>query len=240
MIYFLLGIAALALYMLGTRRFLSANPQRLARSMRKTGGVIALVLALLVALTGRVALAIPLGFFGALLLARRHPFAPIGTAGRSPGRTSSVRTAFFEMVLDHETGAMRGRVLAGKYAGQDLGTLTRSDLMLLWQECRAAEPQSRQLLEAYLDRHWHGWREAQQQGRGEGARRDGGNGRMTPGRMTAEEALDVLGLKPGAAEDDIKAAHRNLMKRFHPDQGGSTYLAAKINEAKDVLLGKSR
>jgi len=55
--------------------------------------------------------------------------------------------------------------------------------------------------------------------------------------MSREEALKVLGLGPGASQDDIREAHRRLILQNHPDRGGSDYLASKINEAKDVLLG---
>jgi curved DNA-binding protein CbpA len=54
--------------------------------------------------------------------------------------------------------------------------------------------------------------------------------------MNRDEALAVLGLKNGATADTIRAAHRRLMKELHPDRGGSDYLAAKVNQAKDVLL----
>ena len=57
------------------------------------------------------------------------------------------------------------------------------------------------------------------------------------GRMTRAEALDVLGLKPGATEADIRAAHHRLMRAAHPDAGGSDWLASRINQARDVLLG---
>lgn len=56
------------------------------------------------------------------------------------------------------------------------------------------------------------------------------------GAMSSAEAYAVLGLKPGASADDVRAAHRRLMKDFHPDKGGSDYLAVKINQAKDLLL----
>jgi hypothetical protein len=55
-------------------------------------------------------------------------------------------------------------------------------------------------------------------------------------RMSAEEALAVLGLKPGATKDEIRAAYLRMMKAAHPDHGGSDWLASRINEAREILL----
>ena len=202
--------------------------------MRKLAGVGLLGLAAVFAVTGRFILALPLAFFAATLLGRGIPFpggfGPFaGNANKSPGQSSRVRTAFFEMSLDHDTGDMEGRVLQGAFAGQLLDSLDRDALLELWRECKS-DPQSAQLFAAYLDRMDPEWRT-------EAGAEAGAEPNSAGGPMTVEEAYDVLGLAPGASNDDIRQAHRTLMKKLHPDQGGSTYLAAKINEAKDLLLG---
>src|SRR5690606_3867757 len=114
-------------------------------------------------------------------------------------------------------------------AGRDISTLGPADLGLLWQDCRHTDPQSAQIIEAYLDRIHSTWREDMARGESDMSRGPGG-------RMTQEEALEILGLSAGADGDAVRRAHRELMKKLHPDRGGSTYLAAKINEAKDVAL----
>jgi hypothetical protein len=210
-----------------------------ASIMRKVAGALALASAAFLAMTGRLLLAVPFVFLGLVLIWRRTPVGSLGSPGYSTGRTSSVRTAFLEMVLDHASGRMAGRVLAGVYAGRDVASLAPADMLVLWRECRAGDPQSRQLLEAYLDRELPEWRdELRRQEAEPKAAPNGANSASATAAISISEALDILGLKPGASEEDIRAAHRNLMKKFHPDQGGSTYLATKINAAKDALLAK--
>ncbi len=71
----------------------------------------------------------------------------------------------------------------------------------------------------------------------------GGTGAPPPrgsGRMTREEAFAVLGLRPGVSELEIQSAYRRLMRSAHPDSGGSDWLASRVNEARDVLLGRTR
>jgi hypothetical protein len=154
---------------------------------------------------------------------------------KSAGQKSGVRTDFIEMVLDHDSGSMQGRCLKGRFAGRELASLREAELLKLLDEIGAADKQGAALLEAYLDRRCKGWRER----RPAGSSKEGSREPRAPnGGMRRQEAYDVLDLKPGASEEAIRAAHRRLMMKLHPDRGGSTYLASRINEAKDVLLGR--
>mgnify|MGYP003313822543 FL=1 len=138
------------------------------------------------------------------------------------------------MRLDHDSGKLDGTVLHGSFNGRQLSELALADLIILLQECRINDAQSASILESYLDRaHGTEWRG------GDGAGRDGqSNATQNGSVMTVEEAYDILGLKPGAGKDQIREAHRKLMLKNHPDHGGSTYIAARINQAKELLIGK--
>jgi hypothetical protein len=159
--------------------------------------------------------------------------APFGAKRKSPGQKSGVRTIALEMVLDHDSGLMEGKCLRGRFAGRELSSLAESQLLQLLEELSSTDPQGVVLLEVYLDRRCKGWRDWKTETREKAKRSPRG------ATMTVSEAYEVLGLKLGAKQDQVRTAHRRLMMKFHPDQGGSTYLAARINEAKEVLLAIS-
>ena len=140
-----------------------------------------------------------------------------------------------EMEIDHATGGVEGSVLEGTFVGRRLSSLDVQSLRRLYDECSALDPESTPLLEAYLDRRFSGWRENAQGDRDTRTRTH-----AQSGIMTKEEAYQVLGLQPGASLDEIRQAYRTLMKKLHPDQGGTAYLAARVNQAKEVLLGRHR
>jgi hypothetical protein len=148
-------------------------------------------------------------------------------AGPAAGNSSQVTSAYLNMVLDLSSGAMDGEVTAGTARGRRLGQMTLNDLMALRREV-ASDPDSERLLDAYLDRAHPDWRETTGAGPSSGP--------PAASAMTREEALRILGLKEGASPDEIKAAYRKLMGQLHPDRGGSDYLAAKVNQAKDFLV----
>ena len=226
-----IGLILLFLLIQGIKQFGRMDARQAARLVRHGGGVLGMIGALLLVLRGRVGLAATLASMVANFAGWRTPgagssaFRDVG-AGARPGRASTARSAMIEMRLDHDNGAMTGRVLAGAYAGRAVETLSRPELIALRQELGRDDPDGVNLLEAYLDRRFAGWREADQDQR---ERRGGG-------AMSRREALEVLGLAEGASAADIIRAHRTLMKKFHPDHGGSTTLAARVNQAKDVLM----
>jgi hypothetical protein len=242
MIGLLYGVAAVALVWWLSQWFTRQNPAALAKAFKAVGGVVALGGAVLMLLRGRIDMAFLLGGLAAWLLGWSGPSFPglplsglRGRAAKAPGSVSRVRSAMIEMELDHDTGDMSGGVLAGPYAGRALNDLDEEALRALHGACRQDDPDGARLLEAYLDRRFPRWRE-----HAEAHADPGPEARPQGGAMTEEEACQILGLQPGASPDDVRRAHRTLMMKLHPDQGGSTYLAAKVNQAKEVLLARHR
>jgi hypothetical protein len=229
----LLALALLAILGFGIFWFLRANPSSVARTLRPI-----LVLLGLIGVAGVLVLGVRFlpevlpelfgiaGVVGAGLIARglrRRPHGGFSQPGAS--QRTEVRTAFLEAWIDHATGDVGGRVRAGRFSGRTLDSLADADLLALHAEC-ASDADSQQVLESYLDRRIGAdWRNARPPPRGPRA------------DMTREEALATLGLQDGATAEEVRAAHRRLILRMHPDAGGSAELAARINRAKDVLLG---
>jgi hypothetical protein len=248
LIQLLLLIGLVVFAVMAVQRLLHTAPAGAAPKFRRAllwGGV---VFVLLLAATGRLGILIPL--LGALIttLLRLLPvlvpmllqYVPLRQrwerqqqgarqrAGGGGADVSSVESRFLRMHLDHATGEISGEILEGRYAGRQLSEMDAVQLADLYEECTRSDRESATLLRAYLERvygeSWDGGRKTRHEPH-------------SGGRMTADEAREVLGLKPGATRNDIIGAHRRLMQRLHPDRGGSDYLAAKINQAKDILLG---
>lgn len=227
--YFLIGVLLLAFIWMVLRWFAEANPKQLVQAGQVALAIAAGAVALWFIATGKAADALVLASTVAPFFVRWKALwtRMRNAAGPTPGGTSDVETGWLRMSLDHASGTMDGTVLRGACRGRRLGQLSLAELQALADECRG-DADTTALLETYLDRRHPGWR-------------DDGAARQAPpassAAMSQEEAWRILGLDPGAGESAIRDAHRRLMKKLHPDQGGSDYLAAKINQAKDLLLG---
>jgi len=231
----LLGLVVLLVLVAAGRGYLKTDPRKLARQLRTAGGILAMAAGAYFSIIGREILGVPLLVIGGSLLGRNilptlWPGMARGTAG-----PSQLRSHCLEMVFNPATGVLVGRVVAGQFAGRALDGLSPAEFRALADELAAADPQGLRLLKAYLDR------------RGAGGREDlhgdaGGGRRQAAGQtaMTKQQAYEVLGLEAGAGPEETRRAYRALMKKLHPDQGGSTYLAAQVNAAKDLLLREHR
>ncbi|MBL8670134.1 MAG: J domain-containing protein [Alphaproteobacteria bacterium] len=249
--WLLLGIVLLVVVLWLSGRFAGADPAALARRLRSmpwqvvalgAGAIVGLVLLL----TGRISLLLTLVAVGLPFFVRWGQLWNRIKAATGPtsGGRSEVVTRTLKVALDHDTGAVSGTVRAGRYEGRALGSLALDELLDLLETCRADDPDSAALVEAYLDReHGPDWRGGPGGGPGGGQGSGAGSGPVPPGRggdMSVAEALRVLGLDEQADAEAIKAAHRRILQRVHPDRGGSAALAAQANRARDVLLRRER
>jgi hypothetical protein len=190
-------------------------------------GVLLITVGILLIFIRLVALAIPLLILGAVLLLPRNA----AMARRSTARTSQVRSAHLEMTLDHETGSIDGEILTGIFQGQVLSDLALQELLLYHAEVQNDE-ETVKLFETFLDSAHPDWRDQMEQSaaRGETAS-------SHSRQLSRDEAYRLLGLEAGSSETDIREAYHRLIKRVHPDLGGSAALTAQITEARNRLLG---
>ena len=244
MIDLLIGAFALVLILILLHGFTRADPKSLVKGLRYLAAGALVLAGAFFLVRGIVPAAVLLGSmaYGVFTGGRVWPggwphwhFPHPGGGGPPPqaGQATRVATDWLEMELDHDTGDMRGRVLKGAFSGKSLNQLSDEDALRFYAEVCAADSETARLLEAYLDRRLGpDWRtKAQEKTSSSQQRARGSSG------MTREEAYRVLGLSAGASQEEIRDAYKRLMMNLHPDRGGTDYLAAKINEAKDVLLG---
>lgn len=242
MSYLVLGVALLAAFLIGARWYATANVRTLKKVLFYVFGILAVVVALFFVITGRLGWAVfALSALIPMLLRARTAYraarnfsrmAGVGQ-GAPTGQTSDVETRFLRMGLDHDTGDVWGEVIDGPYKGRRLDDMTVSEKLDLLRQCWTEDEASARVLEAYLDRVHPDWRDRAE----DAGPKTGGAGPSRSGAMTRADALAVLGLSEGASRQDIKAAYQRIISGLHPDHGGSDYLAAQVNEAKDVLLG---
>jgi hypothetical protein len=240
-LYLLFGVLLLVLTLFAARSFVQASPAHLAQGVRAFIAAFSALASTGLLFTGRLGLAlITIGATFMALRAMSRAKSPAGGfGGQSPGQASSeVETDTLRMQLDHRTGELEGEVRRGHFAGRSLASLGLSDLLDLLADCRREDPRSVALLETYLDRRAPDWR-----GQSAGGGSAGGERAASPGGGSAMDeatAWRILGLAPGASVAEVKAAHHRLMTKLHPDHGGSSYLAAQLNLAKDYLLSRQR
>ncbi len=234
--YLVLGIAVVIGLVLVIRGLAATDPKRAIKVVKGIVIVIVVVLALFFAFSRGIGAALVTAAFLLPMFLRWRGLSRFARNFRGPtaGQSSDVETRYLRMSLDHDTGVLDGTVLEGRFRGRLLQEMALSDLLELLRECRVNDAQSAAVLQSYIDRiHGADWRGGDEEPAGQW----GPGPQPGGGAMTREEAYQILGLQPGASTEAIKEAHHKLMLKNHPDQGGSTYIATKINQAKELLLG---
>jgi hypothetical protein len=215
--------------------FARSDAGRLATAVTATSisfGVLGVLLLLLRARVGLLLLAVAGGLYLIFYLHGRW-LQQRGGSGAIGGQRPPIVTKYLNVVADANTGKLYGTVLAGRFRNRRLTELSLEQLLDVREQCRRDDADAALLIETYLDQvYGAAWR-AKAEG---GPFSRSGPANATVSGMTRDEALEILGLKPGASNDEVREAHHRLMLKLHPDQGGSDYLATRINQAKDVLL----
>lgn len=222
--YFIIGAALLIAFIIGGNALASAKPGTILKVLRITAITVLSAGALFMAYTGRFQFATGFGV-AALFFLRNKPL--FSSSKPTAGQASSVTTDWLDASLDHDSGEMNVLILKGEFEGRTFSQLTYDQLQNL-RTTLTIDQQSLAILETYLSRNFEG---------NESDSQDKTNYKSdnTNGAMSKAEAYEVLGLSPNASVKEIKVAHKNLMKKFHPDHDGSAYMAAKINQARDIL-----
>lgn len=244
----LIVAAAVLLWLAFVGGFLKFDRERVIEQVTRLSGGALVIVAVFLALIGRELVAAATALVGLTIMGAatdvvshvgysfgrqlRSIFHVFGLGALVGAKRSVMRSGSIEILVDAAKGIVGGRVLSGTFHGRTLNHLSITELAILRREI-SADRESRQLLDAYLDRRYSGWREDLKFDRDAG---QGSSARSS--NMTEKEAHEILGLKAGAGQAEVREAHRRLIKAVHPDVGGSAFLSAKINEAKDRLIGK--
>jgi hypothetical protein len=245
----LIGFLTLILCVYGLRTLGRASPTDIAERLRQGGGVAAALAAVLLLLRGQLFLATGLGGLSYYIFSGKpfdwrkwiaskeldwRKWVDLSRERWQARNKSRARTALLDMTLDLVTGEVDGEVLDGPLTGHKLSDLSQEDCGRFYRFCVGRDLETPRMLETYFDRRFAGWRPTNE--RDPNARDGEGRSGFATYDMTEQEAYEMLGLRSGASTQEIIQAHRSLMKERHPDHGGTTDDAARINQAKDRLL----
>ena len=241
---FLLALLlALVLGWFFLRWFQRTPPAQVRARLQRSALLLLAVMFVALAVSGRLHWLF--GILGGMLPVARRAWLALRAVQRLKGagtasaagarRASQIETPWLRMALDHASGQLDGQVLQGPHQGRHLGDLALAEVITLWRQLRSVHPESARLLEAWLDReHGGAWRDADDDGAADAA----GAADTTSREITEAEAWAMLGLAPGATRADIRRAYKRLMQKLHPDRGGNAWLAARLNQAKTLLMKK--
>jgi len=231
-----IAAAAIAIYYLWRVRSMPPHKQRSGYIKFLLGLMIALVVVL--TLTGRMhwvgaAITGAFVFLRQILpwVIRALPFLNKLRERNTQSGQSSIQTNHLSATLDHGSGHIDGEIIEGPHKGWLLSELSIMQLEDLLTHYQTEDEESAELLEAYIDqRRQQADQNTEQQRTANRAASD---------QSARAEALAILGLDEGSTEEEVVSAHRSLIQKLHPDRGGNDFLAAKINQAKDILLKKN-